>query len=227
MKTKTVTTYTASELKEQFPDAFEHALSEWQNRSEPAAWSDEIFDSLKAVCKAADVKLKDWDLGAYNRGNHIDIELPGDDATAELSGKRAMAWLENNLFGPLRVRPNLRIDDWRKHVDPATGFLKHNAPLDELSRYYRTLDGKLHLRGGAIGQVPPCPLTGVCFDEDYLDALRKAIRDGETLQEAFKGLADVYERLVEAEIESQNTEEYFIEHAETNDWQFTEDGELE
>lgn len=222
MKTNTVITYSASELQEQHPRAFERALGRFVQNND-CDWSEEIFDSLKAVCEASDVKLTDWNLGAYNRSNHIKVEFPNEE-TEELSGKRAIAWLENHLFGPLRVRGNVRIDDWRKHIDPATGFLKRNAPLDKNARYYRTLDGKLHRRQGAVGTIPACPLTGVCFDEDYLEALRKSVRQGESLKEAFEGLADVYESLVEAEIEAQSTPEYFIEHADANEMQFTEDG---
>lgn len=201
MKSNTVITYTATELKEQFPDAFERALERHRNDPElGSGWQGEIFDSLKAVCKAADVSLRDWSLGAYNRGNHIDVSFPGQeqDEVGELSGKRAFAWIENNLFGPLRI--------------PWTG--KRRAELRKYgSDYY-------------AGKVKPCPLTGVCFDEDYLDALRKSIRQGDTLKEAFEGLADVYANLLKAEIESASTEEYFIEHAEANEMQFTEDGEL-
>lgn len=227
MKTHTVTTYTATELKEQFPDAFERALERHRNSPDLGDnWSSEIFDSLKAVCNAANVTLRDWSLGAYNRGNHIKVSFPGENEgydTEHLCGKRAIAWLENNLFGALRVRPNMRVDDWSKFArDPKTGILD-TRKLDKTARYYRPANGKLHRREGRMGEIPPCPLTGVCFDEDYLEHLRKAVCSGDTLKDAFQGLADVYARLMEAEIEYQMTEEYFIESA--GDDQFTEDGE--
>lgn len=230
MKTRTVTTYTVQELKEQFPDAFQHAHEQFlrDRESDELPWQGEIFDSLKAVCDVAGVTLRDWDLGLCNRSNGIAVSFPGEEpeAVEELSGKRAFAWLENNLFNSLRVRGNMRVDDWRKHVDSATGFLKRNAPLDKNARYYRTLDGKLHRREGAVGSIPSCPLTGVCFDEDYLDGLRKAIQQGDTLKEAFEGMADTYVDLLEKEYEATRTQEYFIEEAASLDMQFTEEGEV-
>jgi len=197
MKTQTVTTYTAAELKEQFPDGFKRAFRHYQNTFE-SSWSDAIFDSLKAVLDAANIRLRDWSLGAYSQGNHIKIEFPGSyaDEIAELSGPRAIAYLENNLFEPLRI-------PWKG---------KKRTDLRKYGKSYYA------------GLIKPCPLTGVCFDEDYLDALRKSVSQGDTLKHAFKGLADVYAKLAEAEIEYQSTEEYFIESNE--DECFTEDGEI-
>ncbi len=195
MKTNTVITYSASELKEQFPDGFKRALQRHQDRGE-IHWQDEIFDSLKACVEAAGLALRDWDLGLCHRGNHIRIDWKGD--TAELSGPRAMAWLENNLFGPLR-----------------TGWTtKERAERRQYGKSYYA------------GLVPPCPLTGVCFDENYLETLTKRVRKGDTLKEAFGRLADTYVELLEAEYEAQNTEEYFIEESEACELQFTEDGEI-
>lgn len=203
MKTHIVTTYSATELKEQFPDAFERALEKHRNSPYIGdGWTGEIFDSLKAVLRASDVTLRDYDLGAYNRGNHIRVSFPHDDCE-DLSGKRAIAWLENHLFAPLRVSFTAR-NRW------------------ELAKYNRGMSERFYM----AGRVKPCPLTGVCFDEDYLDALRASVRNGDTLKEAFQGLADVYAKLIESEIEGASTEEYFIETAEANDWQFTEDGDL-
>ncbi len=201
MKTNTVITYTASELKEQHPAAFKRAMEHYRAHLEPG-WTEETFDSLKAVCKASDVTLRDWDLGAYNRSNHIRISFPHADCE-ELSGKRAIAWLENHLFGPLRLSFTAR-NRW------------------ELAKYNRGMSERFYM----AGRVRPCPLTGYCADEDYLDALRKEVRHGSTLKEAFESLADVYARLVEAEYEAAAEEEYFIEHAEANEWQFTDDGDL-
>ncbi len=233
MQTLTITTYSISELKELFPAGYDSALSHWQDRESydlGIPWQDETIDSLKAVLKAAGVTLRDWSLGAYNRGNHISISFTGfdgcsNDEIEELSGKRAFAWLENNLFAGLRVRGNMRVDDWRKQMDPQTGHFRKGYKLDETARYYRTMDGKLHRREGKVGEVPSCPLTGYCADEDYLDSLRKAIRSGDTLKEAFSGLADVCEKLLESEAEHMQSAEYFEGDCEANEVQFTEDGE--
>ena len=202
MKTNTVITYTATELKEQFPDAFASALERHRNSGDPIPWQEEIFESLKACVERAGLKLRDWNLGLCNRSNGIKVEFPQEGAE-ELSGKRAMAWLENNLLGELRISFTAR-DRWK--------LAKYNQGMSE--RYY------------IAGRVPPCPLTGYCADENYLEALTDAVRKGYTLKEAFLGLADTYVEILEVEYENWQSEEYFIEGCEANDVQFTEDGEL-
>jgi hypothetical protein len=47
--------------------------------------------------------------------------------------------------------------------------------------------------------MPSCPLTGVCFDETYLEEIKKSIASGDTLKEAFDSLATVASRLMEEE----------------------------
>lgn len=196
MKTQTVTTYTAAELQEQHPDTFARALAKWNRKKDFADWSYEIIDSLKACISSANLKLRAWSLGAYNRGNFITVEFRQYDAEG-LRGGRAMAWLENNLFAQLRT--------------PWTG--KERAGLRRYgSGYY-------------AGKVKPGPLTGYYADEVYLGALYKAVRDGDTLKEAFEGLENVCAKLLEEECKVQSTPEYFIDHAEVNEMQFTEDGE--
>ena len=218
MKTATITGYTPAELQAQFPDAFKRAHERWASRQDEIPWQDETIDSLKELLKASDVKLLDWSLGAYNRGNHIRIEFPRDEI-AEFTHRRAWAWLESHLFGPLRIRHAMIIDDWRKHIDPATGHLKRNAPLRDDTRYYHT--GSQLCRRGSGGEIPSCPLTGYCADEDYLGALRKSVRDGDDLMTAFESLADVCEDLLESELDYARSEECFLE---SSDLYFDENG---
>ncbi len=113
-----------------------------------------------------------------------------------LTGGRAWAWLENNLLGKLRI--------------PWSGPGRWSVA--KYGRYYRP------------GLVRPCPLTGVCFDDDLLDDLRDSIRAGLTVKNAFEALADKAFGLIEHEIESQQTEEYFLETSESNGYEYTADG---
>jgi hypothetical protein len=114
----------------------------------------------------------------------------------ELNGGRAMAWVENNLLSGLRI-PWRGAGRWR---------------VAKYGSCYRP------------GLVPPCPFTGYCADDDLLDALIKSVREGDTLREAFEGLAQVVERLVNDEIESQLSDEYMGEHLSANDCEFLESG---
>lgn len=112
-------------------------------------------------------------------------------------GARAMAWLENNLFAQFRI--------------PWTG--KRRRELAKYGSGYRP------------GLIDPCPVTGVCFDEDLFDSLRESVRTGDTLREAFEGLAGVAGRLMESEYEAQFSDEAFEQWRE--DQEFDEFGHVD
>jgi hypothetical protein len=59
--------------------------------------------------------------------------------------------------------------------------------------------------------IHPCPFTGVCFDEDFIESLLKDIKQGESLGDAYQNLALVAGKLMESEIEQVNSEENFLE----------------
>ena len=207
MKTIETTVYSANELKAQFPDAFERALKHYQDgcdRSGEIPWQAEIFDSLKGLFEAAGVKLKNYNLGAsWNRGNNIDAIFSQDEA-GELTGARAFAWIENNILAPLRI--------------PWTG-----ARRWKMARHNLAYVSCGNCRPYSAGLVPPCPFTGYCADESFIDGLLKAVRSGDTLKEAFEGLTSTYATLIEEEMEQERSEETFLDRA--SDWQFTEDGD--
>jgi len=72
-----------------------------------------------------------------------------------------------------------------------------------------------------------CPFTGFCGDEDFLDPIRDFLKKPDketTMEELMRDCA--YSVRVQAKISAkeQMTEEYFIDHAEVNNFEFTEDG---
>lgn len=84
----------------------------------------ECMDSLRALCKVAGVKLHDWSIGPYSYSHsYIQVTFPNspnwerDDAIGDLAGARAFAWIENNIFSPLRQPWNLRAKG-RKYTRP-------------------------------------------------------------------------------------------------------------
>lgn len=124
------------------------------------------------------------------------LRILGDDRVLDLKGPRALAWFENHYLSSLRI--------------PWSGKAR-----DSVRRYgYRYRPG----------MVRPCPFTGVCFDDDFLKHLGKCLREGDTVREAFESLADVARKLIEAELEYIKSPEGFVEMAEANAWEFTEDG---
>lgn len=199
MRTIKTKVYTAEELKKKFPEGFERAFTRYKDSNDTIPWDDEILDSLKGIFEAMNVKLTDYSIDGLCGYSSVSFDL--DDDIGALSGKRAAAWFEHRLFADLRIPFVPLSGDNKRHE-----LAKHGA-------YYRA------------GMIKSCPFTGVCFDEDYLDAIRKGIREGESVREILKGLADVAGKLRESENENQNTEEYFLDMALGNEWEFTEDGE--
>ena len=123
-ETQTRNIYTVDELT---PEAFERAHEEYCNSLQEIPWQAETIDSLKAVIKSAGLKLGDWSIGAYNRGNYLKVSGLSDES-GKFTGKRAMAWIENNLFQHLRDK-NGKIKDC-----PLTGYHLDEYFLEDLRK---------------------------------------------------------------------------------------------
>lgn len=157
--------------------------------------TEEVLESLKALFKnCSGVKLTDWSIGTYSP-SYLKVTFAQDGAE-DLKGARAFAWLENNLLAGVRI--------------PWTG--QKRRELAQYGVWYRP------------GLVKPCPFTGVCFDDDFLDALRASLKAGDTLKDAFEDLARHAQKLLEAEYEYHQSEEYVSEMMEANEYEFDEDG---
>ncbi len=194
---KSIKIYNVTELKKKFPEAFEHAhekFKEWIS-SDQLPWQGEIMDSMKAVFEESNIRLLDWEISTCSY-SFVKFEMDSD--VGNLEGNRALAWLENNLFYKFR----------------------ENRPFLKRVKYY---DHKPY-NFTHYGKRKDCPLTGVCFDEDYLDSLVSDIKGHCTLSDAYHNLADVAAKLFWDEYIYTQTEEYFIEQADCNDYEFTKEG---
>lgn len=114
----------------------------------------------------------------------------------ELDGARAIAWLENNLLSHLRIT-------W-------TGSDRK----------------KLREYGYRPGQIPDCPLTGYCADDDFVQALRDNVRRGYSLKQSIEFLSATYTHLLESEHAASQEDEYIGEHLSANDYEFTGEGKF-
>ena len=198
MRQETRTLYSASELKEKFPDAFERAHRDFCYNQTEILWSDEIIDSLKGIFEYASINLRDYSIDGICGYSSVKFDM--DENVRELSGKRAFAWIENNLLSKIRV------------------------PFAPISADPKRREYAKYGSGYRPGQVKCCPFTGYCADDDFLDALLKDIKDGSCLGDAFKGLADVAGKLRGQENDYQQTEEYFLDHADANGYEFDQTG---
>lgn len=222
-KQKVTTVYTAPELKALEEDVdhdgrpFTRALEKYREHLTLDYVSEEMMGSLRGLCDAAGVRIKDYSLGACNRGNNLRVEIPGEDGAADLTGARALAWIENRILGPLRRPWGLQAPaaSTKKYVNGAHSSVYN---LDENGRPLR--------RWYAPGAVPSCPFTGVCYDEDFLDDVIKSVKAGRTLKEAFEDLADLFARMAEDEYEYRGEEEQFLEAADVNGWEYDADGDM-
>lgn len=191
MRTQEITIYSFNELSD---ESKQRARERYRANNYETMWADEILDSLKTLFEVCSgITLKNYDLGY--RGSGLKIEFSQEEAGA-LSGKRAIAWLENNLLSTLRV----------PYRGPQRTKLRQYG-----ADYY-------------AGKIKPCPLTGVCYDEDYLSALRNDVNNGNTLIDSFRWLGNKYNELIEAEESYQNSDEYIDECLA--DSEFTSDGGL-
>lgn len=180
---------------EELSDEAKEKARAWWCKDETFDWLiDEGADSLKGLFKAAGIRLTEWSLGAYRRDAYVSFDMGN---AGELKGKRAIAWLENNLFGPLRLTRSDLLKTWREHGQTF---------------------------GYRVGMVKPCPFTGVCYDDDLLIAVQNHAKNGETLSDAFKMAAEDLARTIEKEIEARQEDDAVDEMIIANENEFTEDG---
>lgn len=192
MRTETINIYKFNELPD---DIKQRARDKWRDMySTDIHWQAEIFESLKTLFDTANIRMLDYQLGLQRSFIKHDL----DSNVAELSGARALAWLENNLFCKLRVT--------------RAQYLKNRK--DNFRYGYR------------IGKIKDCPLTGYCADDDFIDDLLNNVKSGNTLGDSFRWLADKYESILQGEYDYQNSDEYIDEHLEANEYEFDESGDL-
>ncbi len=204
----TITVYTAKELKEDFPEGFERAHQEFaEGEAEFCPWQEEIVGSLKKTFEFAGLNLTNWSLGAYGN-SWVKFTMPTywseladcEILVEEYTGQRAMNWLKD-AFGI----KSAKLVHYKNHLGkPAKRY-----DFKEKS-----------------GEPWDCPLTGMCFDYNFVESLFMDVHDGQNLEDAFRGLAGKCETMLEAELTYSQSEENFLEMASANNWEYTEDGKM-
>ncbi len=148
---KQINVYTFAELPDDAKDRVVDREINRRVRSGDCPWIGEIRESIDAAIAAVQKCPKDL------RGHTV---------------ARGMAWLENNVWGPLRT-------PWRGSARTSTR---------RYGWYYRP------------DAVKPCPWTGYCADEDAIAEINNAVRGGYCLVDDVPGLLrQLGERLAESE----------------------------
>ncbi len=237
MKDVTVRLYDYDELSD---EAKKRAYEEWLSHEHEHLFADEVRYTLKKLAEELGIEVSRWsyDSCSYDVGV-IRFKNLNDDQLA-LAGERARAFLWNN-FGHLVMQPRRKW--YSKHADGGTdlsGAIHCDGGWENFTReskvfFDRTYDGT-------------CPLTGVSFDCDALDPLayfcfgvkwdekekrRVMVPHDERWRWMYKTVEDVVRECVDSLFESaqkdyeyQNSEEYFADLCDRNDWMFEEDGTM-
>jgi hypothetical protein len=195
--------YQFDELDE---DAKEKAREWWRNLEyQDPTGQQEIWDSLEALLKLACLDRWDWD-----RNTHP----PLDENVKELDGKRAFAWLENNLFSRLR---------WHKHKG-VREVVDKKTKLTQWRPYTKQELRDKFKYGYRVGAIPDCPLTGMCYDMNFLDDLKDSIKSGMNLNDAFRSLPEKARKMADDEMEWRCKDEQVDESIRVNEYEFTKEG---
>ena len=198
MRTYTIKIFKFSELSE---SAQAKAIESYRNNNFEIAWQDELFQSFKAVYKTANIKLLDYTLSP-DFTSYVKINLDKDDPVYNLTGSRAIAWLENNFLSKLRVTRNEYLKNRKSNFGYGYGY------------------------GYKIGKIKDCPLTGYYADDDLIACLIDSINSGDCIGDTFTHrLVEKYCELLQNEYEWQNSNKYIAEHFECNEYEFLECGE--
>lgn len=195
MRTMTTTVYTAAELKAGsegdgseaylFGKAFERALERYRkNVYDDPAWASKHRQSLDAVRAAFG-----------SNPPHFDLATRADDV------RRSMAWVENNVVGPLRQK-------W--------------IPL----QYFKRRNTSRYGAGYRPGHVKPCPFTGYCMDDAFLEYVTVSAKNGDSPADILRSLPDFADAAWNNELDDQASERAFLEAADANGWEFDESGRM-
>jgi hypothetical protein len=177
--------------------AKERAHSDWLNDFDDVDIGDNQA-TLDAFEKIFPIKIKNWEYG-YNR--FINWTFTGEDEIADLCDIRLLAYLHNHYFDDL----------WKGQYY----FSKINPGYD--TRYSKIIKQNC------------CVLTGYYIDQDILDPIYKFMQKP-YMDVTFKDVLDdclhAWLKACETSYEYQQTEEYFKDICEANDYTFLDNGKM-
>ena len=192
--------YSFDELSEK---AKENAHNEFLNE-EHYFWGDDNQKTLDAFCAVFPITAKDWE---YGYRNYISGSMPTADSDTEkayydFTGIRLLKYIVNNYWHYLFKRKFI-------------GSLKNKEKFTPI--YSRCQCESC------------CVLTGYCIDDAILqpiyDFLKKPDKTS-TFEDILKDCLESWIIACNKDYEDSCSQEYFTEHAEANNYEFTEDGKL-
>lgn len=205
METIQVNVYSINELNDK---AKQKAISDYnQDRDFQYIWND-AHSTVEAFCNQTGIKTGNRSWLEFNINN---IE----DSILELTGVRLMKYFINNFTFLYKPKYLKHFDSHKTHKMVRN---KEGRQGKEYSMAYSN-----------IQEVRDCNLTGVCYDESFLDPIYNFISNPnkqDTFQDIISECFESLRKDIESEIEDRQSDEATIEEIEANDYKFTQDGKV-
>lgn len=207
MQTITINTYNFSELSE---DAQNKAIEYYRSNNDGQFYFNEITQSVEKVAELFNLKFgREYTDIRYG---HI------DDVILELKGIRLMKYILNNygidLFKPKYVKTIEREVKFKPYICKVSTSFKNEKYTMLYSKHKRDNE---------------CVLTGMCYDNDILypiyDFLQNPQKDT-TLEDLFNEIEYSIQKTFNDCETWINSNDFITEEIESNNYQFTEDGEI-
>lgn len=206
MKTVTINAYRLSELSEKAKD---NAYTNWLNSGPDYAFTSDNRASLDRFCDTFPAQAEDWSYDSM-RGACRMRSSAGENVES-LKGLRLRTWILNN-YGHILYHPKTTYFT-RKH----NGGLAMNSVGVDGGKYVSKVQVVEHA----------CPLTGYYIDDEILQPIRDFIAHPDastTWEDLAKACGDAWAEACRADAEYCQSEEYFTDEADANEYHYTESG---
>lgn len=148
-------------------------------------------------------------LASYRAAEKLYEDLHNIEET--ISGGRLVAWIQNNLSHYWERKNYISKHEDGKIVNSDWKH-KHGSTKKKLSRVFST------------NNLENCPLTGVCYDYDFLLPIIEFMRKPSSRIDNTDLTIPDYEKIAERDIDFDD--DYVIENIEANNYEFNEDGTI-
>lgn len=206
MQTKTITVYAINELSDK---AKEYALDQW-NENWDNPWASENRQSLYKFAEIFNITIKDFCYGSYSSRDGVtwSDNWEFDLQVESLTGIRLLKWLENNVMKHLRKGK----------------YYSTKGTYDAAGKYHYAK------RYSKCQFEISCPMTGYYMDMEIIDPILEFVKkptDKINLKQLIDNCMDAWVNACVADGEEQRSMESFIEACESNNYTFTESGDME
>ena len=206
MKTIEINLYSFDELSD---EAKEKAMNKYYENEDFFYIWDDAHKTVNAFCYETSINT-------YNN-SWLEPNLNNiDDNIINLKGVRLMKYFINN-FDFLFKRKYLKSFDGHKNHKMIT------------NKTVQRNGNKYCFATSNIQKETSCNLTGVCYDDDFLEPIYTFIKnpkDNKNFEDIICDCFYCLKKSIENEIEANQTIESFAELCEMNDYYFTEQGEM-